>query len=116
MTPPRHFSAAPNCESDPSSSLQAPKFFRVLVLALAFVGASFSLSFAASLVTATPASAVITGIDVASYQHPNGAPINWQQVAGAGHKFAYVKASEGPLNNVGDCAFPYDGYRPSSYR
>lgn len=36
-----------------------------------------------------------TGIDVASYQHPNGAPIDWGQVRGAGHAFAYVKATEG---------------------
>lgn len=36
-----------------------------------------------------------TGIDVASYQHPNGAPIDWGQVRGAGHSFAYVKATEG---------------------
>ncbi len=36
-----------------------------------------------------------TGVDVASYQHPNGAPINWNQVRAAGHSFAYVKATEG---------------------
>ncbi|MCW2692417.1 MAG: hypothetical protein JWM67_1021, partial [Mycobacterium sp.] len=45
-------------------------------------------------VAAAGASA-ITGPDVASYQHPNGAPINWGQVAGSGQKFAFVKASEG---------------------
>ena len=35
------------------------------------------------------------GIDVASYQHPNGAAIDWAQVAGAGYKFVAVKATEG---------------------
>lgn len=35
------------------------------------------------------------GIDVASFQHPNGAAINWTQVAGAGYGFAAVKATEG---------------------
>jgi GH25 family lysozyme M1 (1,4-beta-N-acetylmuramidase) len=41
------------------------------------------------------------GIDVAAYQHPvtsqypGGAPINWSQVAGAGYRFAAVKATEG---------------------
>lgn len=35
------------------------------------------------------------GIDIASYQHPNGAGIDWGQVAGAGYKFAYIKATEG---------------------
>jgi GH25 family lysozyme M1 (1,4-beta-N-acetylmuramidase) len=41
------------------------------------------------------------GVDVASFQHPtstqypNGAPIDWTQVASAGIKFASVKATEG---------------------
>ncbi len=38
---------------------------------------------------------VIDGPDVASYQHPNGAPIDWHRVARAGHEFAIVKATEG---------------------
>ncbi|WAX56027.1 FG-GAP-like repeat-containing protein [Jatrophihabitans cynanchi] len=37
----------------------------------------------------------VAGIDIASYQHPGGAEIDWSSVAGAGVKFAYVKASEG---------------------
>jgi GH25 family lysozyme M1 (1,4-beta-N-acetylmuramidase) len=41
------------------------------------------------------------GVDVAAFQHrkssqyPNGAPIDWTQVAGAGYKFAAIKATEG---------------------
>jgi lysozyme len=41
------------------------------------------------------------GVDVASFQHPkstqypNGAPIDWSQVAGAGYTFAAIKATEG---------------------
>lgn len=35
------------------------------------------------------------GVDVAAYQHPGGAPINWSQVAQAGISFAAVKATEG---------------------
>jgi len=35
------------------------------------------------------------GVDVASFQHPNKAPINWGQVAGDGIQFAAVKATEG---------------------
>jgi GH25 family lysozyme M1 (1,4-beta-N-acetylmuramidase) len=35
------------------------------------------------------------GIDVASFQHPNGAAINWSQVAGSGIGFAAVKVTEG---------------------
>ena len=35
------------------------------------------------------------GVDVASYQHPNGAAINWPQVHASGIGFAAVKATEG---------------------
>jgi GH25 family lysozyme M1 (1,4-beta-N-acetylmuramidase) len=35
------------------------------------------------------------GIDVASFQHPGGAAIDWPQVAAAGYSFAAVKATEG---------------------
>jgi len=44
---------------------------------------------------AAPAGGLMTGVDVASWQHPNGAPINWTQVRSAGHTFAFVKATEG---------------------
>lgn len=37
----------------------------------------------------------VRGIDVAAYQHPRGARINWTLVARAGYKFAAVKATEG---------------------
>ncbi|HEV7689160.1 MAG TPA: GH25 family lysozyme, partial [Acidimicrobiia bacterium] len=53
-----------------------------------------ALTIAGGAASAAGASA-ITGPDVASYQHPNGAPINWGQVAASGQKFAFVKASEG---------------------
>jgi GH25 family lysozyme M1 (1,4-beta-N-acetylmuramidase) len=50
-----------------------------------------------AVVIPTPASAqaMLTGVDVASWQHPGGAPIDWAKVRGAGHSFAFVKASEG---------------------
>ncbi len=35
------------------------------------------------------------GVDVADYQHPGGASINWRKVAKSGIKFAAVKATEG---------------------
>ena len=41
------------------------------------------------------ASAVVRGVDVASYQHVNGAGIGWPNVAKAGYKFAAIKATEG---------------------
>ena len=37
----------------------------------------------------------VRGIDVASFQHPNGAAISWTSVARAGYKFAAVKTTEG---------------------
>jgi GH25 family lysozyme M1 (1,4-beta-N-acetylmuramidase) len=42
-----------------------------------------------------PPGAGSRGIDVASYQHPHGAAINWPQVARAGYKFVFIKAAEG---------------------
>lgn len=52
---------------------------------------------AASSAAVSQATALTTvrGIDVASYQHPNGAAINWTSVARAGYKFAAVKTTEG---------------------
>lgn len=52
-------------------------------------------SAAAMQATATGTSPTLNGIDVASFQHPNGAAINWTQVAGAGYSFAAIKATEG---------------------
>jgi GH25 family lysozyme M1 (1,4-beta-N-acetylmuramidase) len=37
----------------------------------------------------------LQGVDVASYQHPNGESINWASVKKAGIQFAAVKATEG---------------------
>jgi GH25 family lysozyme M1 (1,4-beta-N-acetylmuramidase) len=37
----------------------------------------------------------VQGVDVAGYQHPGGASINWRKVAKSGIKFAAIKATEG---------------------
>lgn len=37
---------------------------------------------------------MIRGIDLASHQHPNGAPIDWAQVRAAGYEFAVIKQTE----------------------
>jgi GH25 family lysozyme M1 (1,4-beta-N-acetylmuramidase) len=42
-----------------------------------------------------PSTGSMRGIDVASWEHPHGDLINWAEVARAGYKFAFVKASEG---------------------
>jgi GH25 family lysozyme M1 (1,4-beta-N-acetylmuramidase) len=44
---------------------------------------------------AAAASAAVRGVDVASYQHVNGAAIGWSNVAKAGYAFVAIKATEG---------------------
>jgi GH25 family lysozyme M1 (1,4-beta-N-acetylmuramidase) len=44
---------------------------------------------------ASPLAGALQGVDVASFQHPNGAAIDWTKVAQAGIQFASVKATEG---------------------
>jgi GH25 family lysozyme M1 (1,4-beta-N-acetylmuramidase) len=41
------------------------------------------------------AASTVQGIDVSSAQHADGAAIDWSDVAGAGYKFAFIKATEG---------------------
>jgi GH25 family lysozyme M1 (1,4-beta-N-acetylmuramidase) len=36
----------------------------------------------------------VTGIDVASWNHPDGAAIDWAALSASGYRFAYVKATE----------------------
>jgi len=44
---------------------------------------------------AAAASSTVRGVDIASYQHVNGAAIGWSKVAAAGYKFVAIKATEG---------------------
>ncbi|HEY6533662.1 MAG TPA: glycoside hydrolase family 25 protein [Acidimicrobiales bacterium] len=53
------------------------------------------LALCVAIGAAVPAGALMTGVDVASFQHPGGAPIDWNAVRAAGHSFAFVKATEG---------------------
>jgi GH25 family lysozyme M1 (1,4-beta-N-acetylmuramidase) len=46
-------------------------------------------------ITGSGSGALPQGVDVASFQHPKGAAIDWTQVAGAGYEFAAIKATEG---------------------
>lgn len=45
--------------------------------------------------SASAAPAGLSGPDIASYQHPNGAPIDWTAVRQSGQSWAFVKATEG---------------------
>jgi lysozyme len=59
------------------------------VLSLAAV-----VAVAVSRVSTADPEAQLDGPDVASYQHPNGAAIDWQRAADSGVSFAFVKATE----------------------
>src|SRR4051795_12760630 len=68
---------------------------RRFLAGLVVVAAGLSpLAIPADAVAATR-HAVIDGPDVASYQHPGGARINWHRVARSHKEFAIVKATEG---------------------
>lgn len=43
----------------------------------------------------------ISGVDVASWQHPTGQPIDWNAVRNGGHSFAFIKSTEGPSSPGG---------------
>lgn len=49
----------------------------------------------ASAAARAPQQTELSGIDVSSIQHLNGASISWSAVAAAGYSFAYIKATEG---------------------
>jgi GH25 family lysozyme M1 (1,4-beta-N-acetylmuramidase) len=73
------------------SATHSPQVERLMTrLAVAPRTAARLRSAAASSVTLA-----VEGIDVASQQHPSGAAINWTEVAQAGYKFAFIKATEG---------------------
>jgi GH25 family lysozyme M1 (1,4-beta-N-acetylmuramidase) len=91
MAPLHNIPAAPTFESKPTSSLIAPRFFRIVVAALGFVFASFVLALVGSSIAASPASALIEGVDVSNWQ----GNINWPAVPSSQFRFAIIKASEG---------------------
>ncbi|MEU2090784.1 glycoside hydrolase family 25 protein [Nocardia beijingensis] len=63
-------------------------------------GAALSLITLSGVLVATlPATATPTGPDVSSWQHTDGALIDWFAVKRSGHDFAMVKATEG-LNYI----------------
>jgi len=82
-------------KSDRKSSILRAVIVAAGIVVTAIIGATFS-----SAVSATPASALLRGIDVASWQHAGttgstcGRPIDWQQVKNSGISFAYAKSTE----------------------
>src|SRR3954454_16130047 len=63
--------------------------------AVAGVPAAVAMAPAAQAASRLNSEAIIDGPDVASYQHPYGARINWRKVARSHKDFAIVKATEG---------------------
>jgi GH25 family lysozyme M1 (1,4-beta-N-acetylmuramidase) len=87
-----------------SSRIRSIRRRRALVLAgSVMVGLGPGLV-AGDVATAPPAAAAgqARGIDVANYQHPNGAGIDWNAVRGSGIEFAFIKATEGPVRCTGN--------------
>ncbi|MBL7496094.1 glycoside hydrolase [Frankia sp. CNm7] len=56
---------------------------------------ALALSTTATVATAAPNPAWPRGVDVSSWQHQNGASIDWNAVKAAGNSFAVIKATEG---------------------
>jgi lysozyme len=56
---------------------------------------------------APPDSYRIDGVDVASWQHPDNAPIDWRRVRAAGVEFATVKATEGSSADSSEYTNPF---------
>jgi GH25 family lysozyme M1 (1,4-beta-N-acetylmuramidase) len=83
----------------------------VAVAALSAAGLTPLAVAAAPAAHAATASQVIDGPDVASYQHPNDARINWRKVARAHKDFAIVKSTEGTNYRNPWFTRDYDGAR-----
>lgn len=76
------------------------------IAALVLTGTLATTLLAGSLATgvgpaAPPAQAATSpsGVDVASWQHPGNAPIDWAAVRASGQSFAFIKADEGPFGS-----------------
>gem|GEM_PF-2975095 len=67
-----------------------PRLPRVALLAVT----ALVFSTTATAAVAAPNSAWPRGVDVSSWQHQNGAPIDWNAVKAAGNSFAVIKATE----------------------
>ena len=86
---------APGSTAAPAPSQTAEANTTALVRPLRPLGPLRPLRPAGAVRPAGGTATMAQGIDVASFQHPGGAAINWAQVAGAGYTFAAVKGTEG---------------------
>jgi GH25 family lysozyme M1 (1,4-beta-N-acetylmuramidase) len=70
--------------------------------------ATVALAAALMIASAGAATAYISGPDAASYQHPDGASVNWDAVRDSGQSFAFIKATEGDSGNYVNPYFASD--------
>ncbi len=73
----------------------SPELLRQLAAPAATIGAISPRAAGPAAGVPSPLAGAVQGVDVASYQHPGGAAINWADVAAAGIGFAAVKVTEG---------------------
>ncbi|CAO5232039.1 GH25 family lysozyme [Frankia sp. AgKG'84/4] len=78
--------------SRPLTTIPLPR--RLLSVA-ALTAAALTLSGPTVARGATPSPLWPRGVDVASWQHPGGGPINWNAARASGLSFALIKATEG---------------------
>jgi hypothetical protein len=83
-------SGQPQANRSNVGATHSPQLLRQLAGPAGAARAAASLPASPSAITGAA-----QGVDVASFQHPGKAAINWQQVAGDGIQFAAVKATEG---------------------
>jgi GH25 family lysozyme M1 (1,4-beta-N-acetylmuramidase) len=103
---------------------QVPTVRRRSALAVAGLGVAVVAAGCAPVATQLGSTGPLTGpyaknvfgVDVASYQHPNGAAINWASVKGGGAAFAFVKVSEGPSYTNPYAAGDLSGARAAGLR
>ncbi|WP_083828578.1 GH25 family lysozyme [Parafrankia sp. EUN1f] len=74
--------------------LRNARRFSVRVLSAATVAVT-AVALSAPTASAAPSPTWPKGVDIASWQHPGSAPIDWNAVKGSGVAFTIVKATEG---------------------
>jgi GH25 family lysozyme M1 (1,4-beta-N-acetylmuramidase) len=90
---------AERCPADLPGDQVLPTWTRRATTALSFTFAiTLGLATTATLTAVNApeaeASDYISGIDIASWQHPSGKAINWSSVAASGQRYAIIKATE----------------------
>ena len=75
-----------------------------VLLALGLLVVVVSPRAAAVIPVSSSLEGLARGVDASSWQHPHGAPVDWQAAADSGESYAFIKATEGtaPANRYYD--------------